>query len=164
MVKRWTEEENQFILKVYKFYTNKELAEFFGVKASVMATKVNNLGIKRKVKIDIPEGFKNCYACKKVLQDNFFHKNQSACKECQKEQKTEYVIRKKILEKNNIIKEFKEKNKDIIFFCNTCEEEKTINDFSVCLKKNNKIHKECLKCKHERMRNFILKRAKEKGY
>ncbi len=48
MAKKWTKEEEEFIKANYKKYSNKELAEKFGVTESAIQSKLSKMGLTRQ--------------------------------------------------------------------------------------------------------------------
>jgi hypothetical protein len=91
-VNYWTEEEDDFIRRVYNdtSYTREEIAEAINRTVPSLATRAVQLGITREA--DVPPGMKQCGHCREILpmDADHFHKNgkssgdgfSNRCKEC----------------------------------------------------------------------------------
>lgn len=166
MKKRWTEEEEDKLKFIYKTHTNEELEEIFGRSIGTIANKACILKIcKKEKRPEVKEGFKYCPKCKEILPKENFSKNkktkdglQSYCKICKRiYEKTKE--NNEVYDRSKIIEEYRQKEKDTIFFCKQCNKEKTLMDYIIGIRKN-KIRKECKECSQRHNEKYKIKLIK----
>ena len=140
--KVWTQEEAELLLKIYKLYTNEELAEMFDCKISAINTKRNALGIgirqlEAEANKDVPEGHKRCPECEEILPEDSFYLL------CRREPERG---RMKICKKCNNAARSKERADEKLKAKDNCTCDIIVkNTFLDVRNKNNKTH-HCVKC------------------
>lgn len=161
--KVWSEEEVNMLKQTFHLYTDKELGELYGVSDGSIKAKRRELGLLRQPKRDVPEGYRYCKNCDKVLPIEYFYtakdKVDCYCKECKKHMTAYYYTKKYIEMKEkgytdeDLIQAYIEKYRTKKLFCSKCNKEKTIDDYSVYMQRTGRVTKECLECKKSRRKN-----------
>ena len=169
-MKKWTKEDDEILIKIHNLYSNKELAEIFGVTLGAISGKKSTLKLAKKTE-SIPEGYKRCWYCKCILPScNFCKDNsskdglQSMCNPCKKIYRANKSKRNENLEMDNIIQKYIEKKKNFSFFCSKCNEVKCIEDYYLNINKDGYVSKTCKKCSLNRSLKNKLERIKKRGY
>lgn len=165
MLKKWTDEEIEFLKKHYPYEDTDYIAETLNRTSHSIYNKAMRLGIKKHKDI-LPDGYKKCSKCKKILPiDEFFinHKTggiyNSHCKSCKLKMNMKYQLNKKIENKmnNNSTIAIKEKK------CAKCGKILSIDNFG--RRGNNKgFQSYCKQCERENWKKNNEKRLMERGW
>lgn len=133
--KAWSKEEEAFLLREYNKSDTVEIAEAIDRTLASVNMRAMRLGITKTKKEIIPNGYKRCTVCKKILPlDSFFNKKNSkdgkytTCRDCcaikskLKHDKKRINKMDSTVEQENIdiVKKKEEKNKKY-FVCRICK-------------------------------------------
>lgn len=68
VVKRWTKQEEELLLKIHSLYSSKELAEMFEISVPALNAKKRRLNIgASQLREKFPEGMRRCNTCHELL-------------------------------------------------------------------------------------------------
>lgn len=177
--RKWTEEEEEYLRKVYTEYSNSELAEALDRNVSQIKTKLGIMELTRQ-KEKLPDGVKRCTKCKEVKDFSEFNKSSISkdghefyCRECVSLMAREYRM-KKIID-SNISMEVEDSNNKLIekkilesenqlFKCTVCRESKKGSEFAISRGRLNNgcRHTTCKACDRERSITRVLKNKNNK--
>lgn len=166
MLKKWTDEEIEFLKKHYPYEDTDYIAETLNRPINGITNKATKLGIK-KYKETLPEGYKRCSKCKKILPINEFYINKnrnkpySNCKSCDRKRNKMYLEKKlnknKTKINNNSTITIKEKK------CAKCGKILSIDNFGK-RRNNNGFQSYCKQCEREYWKKNNEKRLMERGW
>lgn len=166
--KRWTQEERDFIKRVYENldYTIEEIGEAINRSKHAVTKEAKKLGLSRcGFYADKPakEGHRICATCKQELSLDLFHKNkskrfgvESSCKACQRLRE---ITKKEEAKKKKIIKE-KPKKK-----CSCCNQVfDNTEEFFHWVTAQETFSSMCRKCRAKRTQQTTEENYRKKGY
>lgn len=163
MVKRWTEEEIQFLRFAYpnKDFTKEEILKGLeGKTCQAIRAKASNLGLKRYKEV-LPVGFKRCTHCKTILPIEDFandkrRKNSKAshCKVCHRKRYIDYCKRTKTAECTKTAERTKTAETKI---CKKCGIEKPLSEFTKNKNMKDGRLNTCKECSNEERRIRYIK-------
>lgn len=157
--RKWTMEEEDFLIREYGKSTREEIAQALDRTVQSVQGKASGLKLKAKTVNEItPDGFLRCNRCDEVKSlDNFYlekskngtYRYRRTCKKCRYEYKVKYYTNlrmMKTMEERQLILEARERTSKEIYRCCHCGIKKLGENFPF-FQKTLKRDTRCKRCK-----------------